>query len=104
MFVNRATEIAALDDVLRLLPRAIRRHTALLGLRRIGKTPLLDQVRRRHPTIAIARLDVDAIVTSPEHFARAVVSETLSAVLRARAAHAYVAETDDGLRGAAARP
>lgn len=102
LFVDRATEIAALDDVLRLLPRTIRRHTALLGLRRIGKTLLLDEVRRRHPMISIARLDVDAIVTSPEHFARAFVSETLAAVLRARAEHAYVAQTDDGLRAMAA--
>jgi hypothetical protein len=102
LFVDRATEIAVLDDVLRLLPQAIRRHTALLGLRRIGKTLLLDQVRRRHPTFAIARLDVDAIVTSPEHFARAFVSEVLAAVLRARAEHAYIAQTDDALRAAAA--
>lgn len=102
LFVDRARELAALDDVLRLLPRAIRRQTALLGLRRIGKTLLLDQVRRRHPRFAITRLDIDAIVTSPEHFARALVSETLRAVLRARAEHAYIAQTDGGLRAAAA--
>ena len=102
LFVDRATEFSALDDVLQLLPRAIRRHTALLGLRRIGKTLLLDQVRRCHPTFAIARLDVDAIVTSPEHFARAFVSEALGAILRARGEHAYIAQTDDGLRAAAA--
>lgn len=36
-FVDLTAELAALDEVLRLLPRGIRRHTALLGLRRIGK-------------------------------------------------------------------
>ena len=49
LFVDREIEIVALDDVFQLLPRAIGRHTALLGLRCIGKTLLLDEVRRRHP-------------------------------------------------------
>lgn len=102
LFVDRAIEMAALNEVLRLLPHGIRRHTALLGLRRIGKTLLLDQTRRRHSAFAIARLDVDAIVTSPEHFARAFVSEALGAVLRARAEHAYIAQTDEGLRATSA--
>src|SRR5579863_5770957 len=95
-------EIAVLDEVLRLLPQGIRRHTALLGLRRIGKTLLLDQVRRRHPTFAIARRDADAIVTSPARAARAFGSEALGAALRARAENAYIVQTDDGLRAAAA--
>jgi hypothetical protein len=70
-------------------------------LRRIGKTLVLDQVRRRYSTVAIARLEVDAIVTTPEDFARAFVSETLRAVLRMRADATYVGERDEALRAAA---
>lgn len=70
-------------------------------MRRIGKTLLLDQVRRRYSTAAIARLEVDAVVTTPEDFARAFVSETLRAVLRTRADETYVGETDQALRAAA---
>ncbi|MBI4492840.1 MAG: AAA family ATPase [Chloroflexi bacterium] len=101
LFVDRAIELATLDEVLLLLQRGIRRHTALLGLRRIGKTLLLDQVRRRHPTAAIARLEVDAIVTSPEDFARAFVSELFRAVLRARSSQRYASEMDEGLQATA---
>jgi hypothetical protein len=62
---------------------------------------LLDEVRRRHVPVAIARLEVDAIVTTPEDFARAFISETLRAALRARADETYVGETDGALRAAA---
>jgi hypothetical protein len=101
LFVDRQTELAAFDELLRLLPLGVRRHTALLGLRRIGKTLLLDEVRRRHAGTAIARLDVDSIVTSPEDFARAVVAESLRAVLRVRSGASHVGEGDEGLRAAA---
>ena len=70
-------------------------------MRRIGKTLLLDEVRRRYSTAAIARLEVDAVVTTPEDFARAFVSQTLRAVLRTRADETYVGETDEALRAAA---
>src|SRR5262249_52416512 len=101
LFVDRESELAAFDEVLRLLDQGVRRHTALLGLRRIGKTLLLDQVRRRYSTVAISRLEVDAVVTTPEDFARAWMSETLVAVLRARVDETYVGETDDALHAAA---
>jgi hypothetical protein len=101
LFVDREAELAVLDELIRLLDQGIRRHTALLGLRRIGKTLLLDQVRRRCSTVAIARLEVDAVVTTPEDFARTWISETLRAVLRTRADETYVGETDEALRAAA---
>ena len=100
--MDRQTELAAFDELLRLLHLGVRRHTALLGLRRIGKTLLLDEVRRRHAGTAIARLDVDSIVTSPEDFARAFVAETLRAVLRFRGDTTYVGGSDERLRAAAA--
>ena len=101
LFVDREIELAAFDELFRLLNQGTRRHMALLGLRRIGKTLLLDQVRRRYSTAAIARLEVDAVVTTPEDFARTFVSESLRAVLRTRVDGTYVGETDDALRTAA---
>lgn len=100
--MDRQTELAAFDELLRQLHLGVRRHTALLGLRRIGKTLLLDEVRRRHAGTAIARLDVDSIVSSPEDFARAFVAEALRAVLRIRSGAPHVGESDEGLRSAAA--
>ena len=49
LFVDRLRELAEFDALLDALTRGRRRHLALLGLRRIGKTMLLDEVRRRHP-------------------------------------------------------
>lgn len=80
LFVNRTHELAEFDAVLRGLSEGYRRHIGLLGLRRIGKTLLLDEVRRRHPANAIAYLAVDEVTASPEDFARAFAAEVLTAV------------------------
>ncbi|MGI8913244.1 MAG: AAA family ATPase [Chloroflexota bacterium] len=101
LFVDRHAELATFDELLRLLDLGVRRHTALYGLRRIGKSLLLDEVRRRHPSVAIARLDVDSVVTTPEDFARAFVAESLRAVLRLRPGSRYIGDSDDSLLVAA---
>jgi hypothetical protein len=101
LFVDRAPQLDAFDRALADLAVGVRTHLAVLGLRRIGKTLLLDEVRRRHADVPIVRLDVDAIVSTPEDFARAVAAETLRAVLRARRDAAFVGEDDEGLRRAA---
>lgn len=100
IFVNRAAELASFDRIIAGQTTGLRQHVAVLGLRRIGKSLLLDEVQRRHPHLAIARLDVDAVVATPDDFARAVVAETLSGVLRARGNRHFVGETDDALRAA----
>lgn len=83
LFVNRARELDEIARALDQLARGRRRHLALLGLRRIGKTMLLDEVRRRHPNRAIVYLALDEIVTTPEDFARSLLSEMLRAGLAA---------------------
>jgi len=75
LFVNRARELAEFDILIEALAEGRRTHLALLGLRRVGKTMLLDEVRRRHPEAAIAYLALDEIVSTPEDFARALVGE-----------------------------
>lgn len=77
LFVDRVHELAEFDVLLDALGRGRRRHLALLGLRRIGKTTLLDEVRRRHPEAAIVYLALDEVVSTPEDFARALAGETL---------------------------
>ena len=79
LFVDRERELAEFAALLSDLARGRRRHLALLGLRRIGKTMLLDEVRRRHPQEAIAYLALDEVVSTPEDFARALLAETLRA-------------------------
>jgi AAA+ ATPase superfamily predicted ATPase len=84
IFVNRRTQLRLLDDVLASLQRGERRHIALLGLRRIGKTILLDEVRARHPDQCIIKLSVDTIVSTPEGFALDVISAVLDGACRVR--------------------
>ncbi|TAK20250.1 MAG: ATP-binding protein [Chloroflexota bacterium] len=101
LFVDRAAELAHFDRIIDGLGRGIRQHTAILGLRRIGKTLLLDEVERRHPGIAFARMDADAVASDASDFARAMLSSVLRGVLRASGDERYVGLTDDGLRDAA---
>lgn len=84
IFVNRRVQLQLFDEVLTALEHGDRRHVALLGLRRIGKTTLLDEVRLRHPGRCIPRLPVDSIVTTPEDFALEVMAAVLEAACSAR--------------------
>lgn len=102
LFVDRTTELAEFDALLEALTLGRRRHVALLGLRRIGKTLLLDEVRRRHPTSAIAYLPLDEVVSSPEDFARALAIETLRAAALGVGSTLKLVPTAEGLSGAAA--
>lgn len=74
-----------------------RRHLALLGLRRIGKTLLLDEVRHRHPDAAIVYLALDEVVATPEDFARALATQTLQAASGAVGPFASVGATNQSL-------
>ncbi len=100
LFVNRAAELASFDRIIAGLSTGLRQRVTLLGLRRIGKSLLLDEVQRLHPHLAIARLDVDAIAATPDDFARPVVAETLSGAVRTRGDRHFVGETDEALRAA----
>ena len=101
LFVNRVTELEELGIALAGLAEGIRRHVGLLGLRRIGKTVLLDELRRRHPSSAIAYLSVDEVTSTPEDFVRALAAELLRAVRRPLGHGGVVGESDDGLLTAA---
>ncbi len=100
LFVDRARELAEFASVLEDTARGRRRHVALLGLRRIGKTVLLDEVRRRHPAFSIGYLALDEVVSTPEDFARAFLFEVLRSVRGATTSEAlYLA--DEALLGMA---
>lgn len=100
LFVNRARELAEFASVLEDTARGRPRHVALLGLRRIGKTVLLDEVRRRHPTSAIGYLALDEVVSTPEDFARAFLFEVLRSV-RGAATSEELYLADEALLGMA---
>lgn len=102
LFVDRARELAEFDLLLEALARGRRRHLALLGLRRIGKTMLLDEVRRRHPEAAIAYLALDEVVSTPEEFARALAGETLRAAGARAGIDLPLGASDESLRAAGA--
>jgi AAA+ ATPase superfamily predicted ATPase len=101
LFVDRVNELIEFDAMLAALGRGFRRHLALLGLRRIGKTLLLDEVRHRHPNLAISYLNLDEVVSSPEEFARAFVTEIIRAAARSVGKLPQNGLTDEGLRDAA---
>src|SRR4051794_39481519 len=70
LVVDRFAEIGLSGDPRR--PDAWRVAThAFLGLRRIGRTRLLDEFEPRHPHVAFASPDADAGAPGPENFARA---------------------------------
>ena len=84
LFIDRRTQLRLFDDLLAALVRGERRHVALLGLRRIGKTLLLDEVRTRHPEACIVKVPVDVVVSTPEAFALEFAAGTLQVALRSR--------------------
>lgn len=84
VFVNRRTQLRLFDELLASLAHGERRHVALLGLRRIGKTILLDEVRARHPEVCIVKIAVDTVVSTPETFALELAAGTLQAALKSR--------------------
>lgn len=101
LFVNRSAELAEFDTILARLAEGVRRHVALLGLRRIGKTVLLDELRRRHPSRAIAYLSVDEVISTPQDFVRALAAEILGAVRQALGHGTVLGQDDDDLLTAA---
>lgn len=97
LFVNRVRELDEFDSLLAALYRGHRRHLALLGLRRIGKTVLLDEVRRRHPEFPICYVALDDVVSSPESYARFLVGELLNTTSTYQGLEPSLARTDDAL-------
>lgn len=102
LFVNRVRELDEFDSLLSDLKRGRRRHLALLGLRRIGKTVLLDEVRRRHPEFPICYVALDDVVSSPESFARSLVGQLLATAAAHKGLEPSLVRTDDALLGMAA--
>ncbi|MCL5959804.1 MAG: AAA family ATPase [Chloroflexi bacterium] len=102
LFVDRTRELEEFDSVLAGLKQGRRRHLALLGLRRIGKTVLLDEVRRRHPDFPICYVALDDIVSSPGNFALNFVGQLLAAATLVKDLDGPLERTDDALLGMAA--
>ncbi len=84
IFVNRRSQLALFDELLVALDQGDQRHLALLGLRRIGKTMLLDEVRVRHPEKCIPKLPLDVVVSTPEDFALEMMATVLEAACNSR--------------------
>jgi hypothetical protein len=84
IFVDRRAQLRLFDDLLAALTHGERRHVALLGLRRIGKTLLLDEVRVRHAETCIVKIAVDTVVSTPEAFALELMASVLRAALGSR--------------------
>ena len=101
VFVDRRTQLLLFDGLLAALARGERRPIALLGLRRIGKTLLLDEVRSRHPHDCIVKVAVDTVVSTPEAFALEVAAGVLHGALRARSAERLVTTQPRSIAAAA---
>ncbi|HET7767948.1 MAG TPA: hypothetical protein VFN74_04170, partial [Chloroflexota bacterium] len=85
VFVNRRMEL----DRIRQLARAVvasraERHLAIVGVRRIGKSRLIEHYVESGPPLPVAVVQVDAASTTIPAFLLAMVRETVNAVARAR--------------------
>ncbi len=102
LFVNRRTQLELFADVLAVLAHGERRHVALLGLRRIGKTMLIDEVRTRHRDACTVKIPVDVAVSTPEGFALEVVAAVLREVARVQGSTRTVTTQEAALAATAA--
>ncbi|MCL4465574.1 MAG: ATP-binding protein [Chloroflexi bacterium] len=101
LFVDRVHEIDEFDSLLSDIARGRKRHVALLGLRRIGKTVLLAEVQKRHPEFPIVYLALDETVSNPEDFARALLAQTLQVAALLRGLEPPLTQSDEDLAGLA---
>lgn len=102
VFVNRRVQLALFDETLAALDQGDQRHLALLGLRRIGKTMLLDEVRVRHPEKCIPKLPLDVVVSTPEDFALEMMATVLEAACHSRGIKRKVTTQETSIATAAA--
>ena len=102
IFVNRRAQLALFDELLAALEQGDQRHLALLGLRRIGKTMLLDEVRVRHPGKCMPKLPLDVVVSTPEDFALEMMATVLEAACYSQGIKRKVTTQETSITAAAA--
>lgn len=84
-FVNRRVELERIGQLARQAQAGRpERHLAFVGVRRIGKSRLIDHYRESSPPLAIVRLQVDSAASTIPVFLRTVVRETVNALARRR--------------------
>jgi uncharacterized protein len=83
-FTNREHHLELLGLSQDLLTQGIRKHLALSGFRRVGKTVILKEFLRRHllhgldAPVAVAYLDLPRLAFTPESFATQYIGATLN--------------------------
>lgn len=83
-FVDRRQELAVLADFLAHPPKGPDRHRAIVAPRRIGKSELIREFRRRHPKAFLPYVEVEAADITASGFVRQLVLAYLIALYRPR--------------------
>ncbi len=81
-FFNREKELSSLEGLIRSLKKGVPRYAAIMGMRKVGKTSLIEEFRRLHREKAVIPiLDCSAgVITAEtffEDFAVAIIDEFL---------------------------
>lgn len=82
-FVNRLQELDRIGQLARaLVAGRAERHLAVVGVRRIGKSRLIEHYVESAPPLPVAVVQVDAASTTIQAFLLAMVRESVNAVAR----------------------
>lgn len=77
MFLNRRKELAVLSEYLRLIKAGQKVNVALFGLRRIGKTEVFTNFKKRQKGVVMPYLNLQKIVPDLRGFTRHFAAELL---------------------------
>lgn len=84
-FVNRKVQLGYIEQLARAaITGRPERHLALVGVRRIGKSRLIEQYRDGAPPLAVAHVKMDSAAATIPQFLREMVRATVNGVARRR--------------------
>lgn len=85
VFVNRRLELDRIAQIARAaVTGRVERHLAMVGVRRIGKSRLIEHYVESAPPLPVVVVQVDAASTTIQAFLLAMVRETINAIARYR--------------------
>ncbi|PKP56896.1 MAG: ATPase [Candidatus Altiarchaeales archaeon HGW-Altiarchaeales-1] len=84
MFVNRKREMEFLERVGKQFERGVKVPIAIIGLRRIGKTELIQKFRANKSEILMPYMNLEGTTSSPETYAQDFYLAFLKEILRTK--------------------
>ncbi|MBI4491899.1 MAG: hypothetical protein HY690_03800 [Chloroflexi bacterium] len=82
-FVNRLVELALIEQLAQAaIAGRPERHLAFVGVRRIGKSRIVERYRDQAPPLAVAHVGIDSAAATIPQFLREMVRATVNGVAR----------------------